>query len=266
MPDRSDHHLRLERAVPLLLRDGRGSSARSFSSETTSPTSLGGSARRCSSGGSHFSRATANPLIWPVAVLVTLWGVRLAYHIGRRDFAHGRGEDPRYAAWRAEWKFFVLRSYLQVFLLQGFFMLLVSTPLIVLAASSDESRDRRWDHRRRGVGRRLLLRVDRGSAARGVSRRAARDPGTGHGSRPVGAGRAIPTTSVSRSCGGASRSSRSGSSGDGSALSARSRSRRCWSLSRGFRSPRQRHAGEPAWEDVQGPYQRVSVPLPPRKR
>jgi steroid 5-alpha reductase family enzyme len=77
-----------------------------------------------------------NPLIWPVAVLATLWGVRLAYHIGRRDFAPGRGEDPRYAAWRAEWKFFIVRSYLQVFLLQGFFMLLVSTPLIVLAASS----------------------------------------------------------------------------------------------------------------------------------
>jgi len=85
-----------------------------------------------------------NPLIWPVAVLVTLWGVRLAYHIGRRDFAPGRGEDPRYAAWRAEWKHFFMRSYLQVFLLQGFFMLLVSTPLIVLAAS--------WQDHGFGVG------------------------------------------------------------------------------------------------------------------
>jgi steroid 5-alpha reductase family enzyme len=82
-----------------------------------------------------FLTHAANPLILPVAVLVTLWGVRLAYHIGHRDFAPGRGEDPRYAAWRAEWKHFVLRSYLQVFLLQGFFMLLVSAPLIVLAAS-----------------------------------------------------------------------------------------------------------------------------------
>lgn len=79
------------------------------------------------------------PLIWPVAVFVTLWGVRLAYHIGRRDFAHGKGEDPRYAAWRAEWKFFTMRSYLQVFLLQGFFMLLVSMPLIVLASASASS-------------------------------------------------------------------------------------------------------------------------------
>jgi len=76
-----------------------------------------------------------NRLIWPVALLVSLWGVRLAWHIARRDFAPGRGEDPRYAAWRAEWHFFVLRSYLQVFLLQGFFMLVVSLPVIIIASS-----------------------------------------------------------------------------------------------------------------------------------
>ena len=80
--------------------------------------------------------ARHNPLIWPVGVLVTTWGVRLAYHIGHRNFAPGHGEDPRYAAWRAEWKHVALRSYLQIFLLQGFFMLFVSTPLVVLAASS----------------------------------------------------------------------------------------------------------------------------------
>jgi len=71
----------------------------------------------------------------PLAVLVSLWGVRLAWHIARRDFAPGHGEDARYAAWRAEWRHVALRSYLQVFLLQGFFMLLVSAPIIVLASS-----------------------------------------------------------------------------------------------------------------------------------
>lgn len=71
----------------------------------------------------------------PLAVIVTIWGVRLAWHVARRDFAPGKTEDPRYAAWRAEWKHVALRSYLQVFLLQGFFMLLVSTPIIVLASS-----------------------------------------------------------------------------------------------------------------------------------
>lgn len=73
--------------------------------------------------------------MFAVAALVSVWGVRLAYHIARRDFAPGRGEDPRYAAWRAEWKHVALRSYLQVFLLQGALMLLVSAPVILLAVS-----------------------------------------------------------------------------------------------------------------------------------
>jgi len=68
------------------------------------------------------------------AALITVWGVRLAWHIAKRGFRPGAGEDPRYAAWRAEWKYFTVRSYLQVFLLQGFFMLLVSTPVVVLAS------------------------------------------------------------------------------------------------------------------------------------
>lgn len=70
----------------------------------------------------------------PIAVIVTLWGVRLSWHIARRDFAPGRGEDVRYAAWRSEWKQFALRSYLQVFLLQGLLMLLVSSPIVAMAA------------------------------------------------------------------------------------------------------------------------------------
>jgi steroid 5-alpha reductase family enzyme len=81
--------------------------------------------------------------LWPpsplllAALLTTVWGCRLAYHIAMRDFAFRHEEDGRYAAWRAEWKFFKLRSYLQVFLLQGVFMLLLCSPLIVLAASPD---------------------------------------------------------------------------------------------------------------------------------
>jgi len=73
------------------------------------------------------------PALLVAAVLVTAWGVRLSWHIARRNFAHGSVEDARYAAWRAEWRHFAVRSYLQVFLLQGFFMLLVSMPLIVLS-------------------------------------------------------------------------------------------------------------------------------------
>lgn len=65
-----------------------------------------------------------------VTTLVTIWGIRLAIHIYRRN--RGRGEDPRYAKWRAEWgKNFFMRSYLQVFMLQGFLLLLIAMPIII---------------------------------------------------------------------------------------------------------------------------------------
>jgi len=53
-----------------------------------------------------------------VMALLTLWAVRLAWHIGRRNVGHG--EDPRYATWRtqhgASWWWF---SWVKVFLLQA---------------------------------------------------------------------------------------------------------------------------------------------------
>ncbi len=69
-----------------------------------------------------------------MSMLVLLWGGRLALHIARR--AKGRGEDFRYAAWRRQWgRWFVLRSYLQVFLLQGGFLLLIALPLPIVHAA-----------------------------------------------------------------------------------------------------------------------------------
>jgi steroid 5-alpha reductase family enzyme len=66
-----------------------------------------------------------------VTALVAIWGLRLAAHILLRN--RKRGEDPRYAAWRRKWgRSFVWRSYLQVFLLQGFFLLVISTPVILV--------------------------------------------------------------------------------------------------------------------------------------
>jgi steroid 5-alpha reductase family enzyme len=60
--------------------------------------------------------------------LATAWAVRLALHIARRR--RGSGEDFRYAAWREQWgRLWLVRSYLQVFLLQGLLMLLVAAPL-----------------------------------------------------------------------------------------------------------------------------------------
>lgn len=64
-----------------------------------------------------------------VSSLVLIWGLRLALHIHYRN--RGRGEDPRYRKWREEWgKWFVLRSFLQVFMLQGLLLLLVAVPIV----------------------------------------------------------------------------------------------------------------------------------------
>jgi steroid 5-alpha reductase family enzyme len=61
--------------------------------------------------------------------LVTIWGLRLSLHIYIRN--KNKTEDYRYKAWRDEWgKSFYRRSYLQVFLLQGFFLLIILSPVI----------------------------------------------------------------------------------------------------------------------------------------
>jgi len=66
-----------------------------------------------------------------VTALVLVWGGRLAAHVFARN--RKRGEDFRYAAWRARWgRWFVLRSYLQVFLLQGVFLLIISWPVVLI--------------------------------------------------------------------------------------------------------------------------------------
>ena len=69
-----------------------------------------------------------------VAVLVTIWGLRLALHIGIRNW--GKPEDFRYAKWRQDngsrWWWF---SFFQVFLLQGVLMWIISAPLIAAQTS-----------------------------------------------------------------------------------------------------------------------------------
>jgi len=76
-----------------------------------------------------------SPLSTLVYVLVTLWGVRLSGHIAQRS--RHKPEDFRYRQWRETWgKWFVLRSFLQVYVLQGFFMLIISAPILVVATAA----------------------------------------------------------------------------------------------------------------------------------
>ncbi len=71
-----------------------------------------------------------------IVALVSLWGLRLGWHIGRRNVGHA--EDYRYQAWRKSngaiwwWK-----SFFQVFVLQGFLMWIISTPLMLAQFSPE---------------------------------------------------------------------------------------------------------------------------------
>jgi steroid 5-alpha reductase family enzyme len=68
-------------------------------------------------------------------VFVVLWGTRLALHITVRK--RGRGEDFRYAQWRRDWgKWFFLRSFFQIFMLQGFILLVIAYPILLINHSS----------------------------------------------------------------------------------------------------------------------------------
>lgn len=70
-----------------------------------------------------------------VNVLVSIWGLRLAWHIYTRN--KGKAEDYRYLAWRKEWgQWFYLRSYAQVYLLQGFLLFLIVLPVLVINRST----------------------------------------------------------------------------------------------------------------------------------
>jgi len=70
-----------------------------------------------------------------VATLVSIWGFRLAWHIHARN--KGKEEDYRYLAWRNEWgKWFYPRSYIQVYLLQGMFLFLIVSPVLLINKST----------------------------------------------------------------------------------------------------------------------------------
>jgi steroid 5-alpha reductase family enzyme len=77
-----------------------------------------------------FGASGWRPLL--IALLVTLWGVRLAVHIMWRH----RGEDPRYGAMRcAHGETFWWRSLFTVFWLQAVLLWFIAMPVLVAAGS-----------------------------------------------------------------------------------------------------------------------------------
>lgn len=67
-------------------------------------------------------------------VLISLWGLRLAGYIIIRK--KGKGEDFRYQNFRNKWtRFFHLKSYLYIFIFQGFLLMTIALPIILVNAS-----------------------------------------------------------------------------------------------------------------------------------
>jgi steroid 5-alpha reductase family enzyme len=83
----------------------------------------------------YFLSAETNTRGLMVNILVSIWGLRLAWYIHKRN--KNKTEDYRYLAWRKAWgKYFYLRSYLQVYLLQGFLLFLIVLPVLIINKNS----------------------------------------------------------------------------------------------------------------------------------
>ena len=91
-----------------------------------------------------------------IYTMVILWGLRLAFHIAYRN--KGKTEDFRYKKWREEWgKYFYIRSFLQIYLLQGIVMLLIWSPVFIVFNNPQKGSVVPGHSRGCGMGRRILL-------------------------------------------------------------------------------------------------------------
>lgn len=79
-----------------------------------------------------------NDLALITTALAGLWGVRLTLRIFLRN--RKKSEDFRYKKWREDWgKLFYIRSFLQVYLLQGFLMVVVGYPFVHMTVFGNNS-------------------------------------------------------------------------------------------------------------------------------
>lgn len=66
---------------------------------------------------------------WIITILVSIWGIRLFYHIIKHNF--GKSEDLRYVNIRRAWgKQVIPRAFLQVYMLQGLCLYIISLTII----------------------------------------------------------------------------------------------------------------------------------------
>lgn len=77
-----------------------------------------------------------------IFTLICIWGIRLSYRIYQKN--KGKPEDFRYTTWRNEWvkkgnAYFLIRSYFQIFILQGFIISIVLLPFTLSLISPNDN-------------------------------------------------------------------------------------------------------------------------------
>ncbi len=79
-----------------------------------------------------FRLELAHTTNWLIVVLVSFWGLRLAYHVARRNW--GKPEDFRYQEMRKKWgdKLPALKAFVEVYLTQMILMFIIAMPIILI--------------------------------------------------------------------------------------------------------------------------------------
>ncbi len=76
---------------------------------------------------------------WPVVVMVSVWGIRLSLHIGKRFLASSH-EDARYVELRKKWRSHSATTiYIKIFLLQALLASVIALPVYLIIAQSRHS-------------------------------------------------------------------------------------------------------------------------------
>lgn len=70
-----------------------------------------------------------------VTALVSMWGIRLSAYLFKRNWS--KPEDPRYTQLAKKWgNYFYIKSFFNVFMLQGLLLLFIASSIIVINISS----------------------------------------------------------------------------------------------------------------------------------
>jgi steroid 5-alpha reductase family enzyme len=81
------------------------------------------------------------PRAWIAFACLLVWATRLSLHIAVRN-AKKSGEDIRYKKWREEWGAnWRVRTYFQVFILQGLILIVNGLPLLKIASDPKQEMD-----------------------------------------------------------------------------------------------------------------------------